>query len=527
MTEAKWIKTLKEKYLSGISNFFIITGNINDYPAPNFLFKDYLLKELSLFGIEEAHHISVGVGIPNEYIDRMDYLENICLSNDKKRVIIIDFPEFIFPNIPSDSLSNLNASEFVRLFNVINDRRFIKSNNMIIFLTESKYSINEKLLGANSRSYLLEVGFPSLKERLEFLEYLQKTSNKKIRYEVSLEEFARITAGLTLVGIEDIYLQGEMLGVLKKDFVVERKKELINKEYGEVLEVLDSDKYDFSDFAGQEHLKRYHKEVVIEPILSGDTRIVPKGILYTGPPGTGKTHFARCLSGEAGINFVELKMSKILNKWVGESEKRFEKALTCIKSIAPVGVFIDEIDQAFSRGDDESNSVSRNLFGMFLTVLSDPDNRGNIIWIGACNYPNKIDDALKRTGRFDKKIPFLPPDSADRIKTIKIHLDKTGLKNNIKDKELDFLSSKLNGYTQAEIEGVVIKALELSLRKKKEEITVGELIKAVDTVSNNNGEKIDEMIDISIKECNDKEFLSKTYLDEYIERKQQKKPILL
>ena len=512
MLETKWLKTLREKYLAGISNLFIITGNINDYPAPNYLFKDYLRQGLANLGIKDSYTISVASNVPEQYHDMMHYLESIVYAQDTKRAVIVEYPEFIFPSTPLENLSKGSASDYVRLMSIINDKRFINSNNVIVFLTESKYSINQKLLGANTRSYLLEAGFPSDRERLEYLKFLKLTSKKEINYEVSLEEFARITAGLTLVGIEDIYLQGEMIGSLKKSFVIERKTELINKEYGEVLEVLDSDKYSFDDFAGHEHLKKYHREVIIEPMLSGDVRIVPKGVLYTGPPGTGKTHFARCLSGEAGINFVELKMSKILDKWVGESEKRFEKALTCIKSIAPVGVFIDEIDQAFSRGDGESNSVNKNLFGMFLTVLSDPENRGNIIWVGACNYPNKLDDALKRTGRFDKKIPFLPPGKVDRVRTLQVHLDRADFKVSIEKKELEYLSSELDGYTQAEIEGVVIKALELSLRKKKDEISIKELIEAVDTVVSSSGEKIDEMIEIAVKECNDREFLPEGYL---------------
>lgn len=513
MKKTAWFKDLESKYKAGISNFFIITGNINDYPIPNYLFKDYLFESLYGLGMEEVIEFSLTKGFiwknqtVSESLNRIKYLVETITKSKQKSAIIVTHPEFLFPNSPVEYLTRTAAMEFITLYDAINSKEFIKSDNILIFLTESKHSINNKFLGANTRSYLIEVGFPTENQRLEFAEYLEKTSRSKPKYEISLNEFARLTAGLTLVGMEDIYLQAEALGVLKKEFIIERKKELIRKEYGEVIEVLDADGYTFDDFAGQEHLKKYHREVIIKPILKGQTDIVPKGLLYTGPPGTGKTHFARCLSGEAGINFVELKMSKILDKWVGESEKRFEKALTCIKSITPVGVFIDEIDQAFARSENDSSGVRRNLFGMFLSVLSEPKHRGEIIWIGATNYPNNMDEALKRTGRFDKKMPFLPPNKEDRIKVMKIHLNKSKLKNNITETEFETLAELTNKYTQAELEGIVVKAMELAIREDRNEILFEDLKRATELIVTVQNKKIDEMIEIAINECNDLEFL--------------------
>jgi AAA+ superfamily predicted ATPase len=499
MKETSWIKKMKKDYRSGISNFFIVDGNINDYPIPKFLFEDYLIKNLYKDGFDEVHSLTLKKNTSTVE----NAVKKIKMKNQKVAVII-KHPEQIFPNIPYNQMNHNQSLDYVLFVDTIASKDFIQSDNVFILLTESKYSINQKLLDANSRSSLIQVDFPDYKQRFSFLTYLERTSKKVPKYEGTLEEFSQVTAGLTLVGIEDIYLQGEYQGVLKKEFIIERKNELIKKEYGDVIEIFDTN-VNFSDFAGQEHLKKYHKEVIVSPMTTRDTSIVPKGLLYTGPPGTGKTYFAKCLSGEAGINFVELKMSKILDKWVGESEKKFDKALTCIKSIAPVGVFIDEIDQAFSRGENQSNRVDSSLFGMFLTVLSDESNRGKIIWIGAANYPNKIDEALKRAGRFDKKIPFLPPDTDDIIKTFKVHLSK--FKSSLNDVELRDLSKDINGYTQAEIESVTIKAMEISKREKEDKISLKNLKKAVKLIKHSNSKKIKEMIKIAINECNDLEFL--------------------
>ena len=136
---------------------------------------------------------------------------------------------------------------------------------------------------------------------------------------------------------------------MTREMIIAKKKELIQKEFGEIIEILDTEGYSLDKFAGQEHIKNYFKEAVIDAIKNNDISIIPKGVLFMGPPGTGKTYFAKCLAGDAGINFVEFKMSKILDKWVGESEKRLEKAFSVFRALAPVGVFMDEVDQALSR----------------------------------------------------------------------------------------------------------------------------------------------------------------------------------
>jgi SpoVK/Ycf46/Vps4 family AAA+-type ATPase len=199
-------------------------------------------------------------------------------------------------------------------------------------------------------------------------------------------------------------------------------------------------------------------------------------------------------------------MSKILDKYVGEAEKNLEKAFAVFRALAPVGVFIDELDQALSRGENETNSVNRNLFGMFLAELSKPENRGKIIWLGATNYPNKIDEALKRTGRFDKKIPFFAPSASERILVFEKRIAKTSPKSiNI---DYRTLAESTEGFTQAEIEGIVVKALELAIRCGREVIINKDLYNALSFMSSAQNERITEMENIALEECNDVEFLS-------------------
>lgn len=522
----KWMQLLKEKYKSGITNLFLITGNIGDYAVPGFLFKDYLIKELKNLDFKNIITYDYSVGSTNcigtsqnqsneENLHTATLDWDIMISDlktvDSSVAYIVEYPEFLVPDIHSGNTDEATKKRLIDLHKVINSKEFLESDNILIFVTEVKSSVNSMFISSNTRTYPISIDYPTEVERKEYIEFLRGSSEKRIDYRIDISKFAKLTAGLTRVNIEDIYLLAESTGVLDKEMIMERKKELINKEFGEVIELYDTDGCSLDDFAGQEHIKEYHKEVVIQPILEGDTSIVPKGLLYMGPPGTGKTYFSKCLAGDAKINFVEFKMSKILDKYVGEAERNLEKALNCFESLAPVGVFIDEIDQALSRGDNDSNSVSKNIFGMFLAFLSEPSHRGKILWIGATNYPNKLDEALKRAGRFDKKIPFLPPTAEERIEVFKIHLNKIKYPYEFRNEYYKTLADKTDKYSQAEIENVVVKALEVAKRKKRPSIDEITMDYAIDCMTSAQNEKVEEMTEIALKECNDKEFLPESY----------------
>ncbi|MFF2532213.1 ATP-binding protein [Brevibacillus sp. NPDC058079] len=527
--EARWFTTLRDKYQAGISNVFLISGNIGDYVVPGFMLTEYLIHQLRsmevsrviTFNFSEGSVFQVGEAPKQEknadgtvYQRTVDDDWNSMISDLKnpvgQTVYVIEYPEFLIPKANNGYVEDATKKRLIDLHKVLNSREFLESDHILLFVTQAQADIHEMFLNSNSRTVPIIIEFPNVNERLEMIQFLKGSSGKHMEWELTENQFAKLTAGLSRVHIEDLYLLAEDKGKLAKTMVMERKEELIRKEFGEVIEIFDTEGYSLDHFAGQEQIKEYHREAVIHPILDGDTSFVPKGLLYMGPPGTGKTYFARCLAGEANINFVEFKMSKILDKYVGEAERNLEKAFNCFKSLAPVGVFIDEIDQALQRGgDNDGNQVNKNMFGMFLAFLSDPSNRGQILWVGATNYPNKLDEALKRAGRFDKKIPFFSPTEEERVAVFEYHFHKTGFPCEIQD--FRSFGKETEGYTQAEIENVVVKTLELAKRKKRNVIDDALVAQAMDCIISTQNGRIQEMIDIALEECNDMEFLPEEY----------------
>lgn len=529
----KWNDEIAEKYFSGISNAFVITGNIGDYVKERILFKDFLFNFLKTslkmstvieFNLAQGAVFKVSSQEEPENYDWEDICSLLKESKDGRTAVVITYPEFL---VPDGNISEQEKVRIIALHSAMNSAEFMTSDNLLIFITESARSINPMFLNSNSKTSLIDIGLPNEKQRFDFITFALnklKSDDKALvasmQMEVTYENFAMMTSGLMLINIDDIIMNAIESKCLNRNMVIERKKELIRKEFGEIIEILDTDGYGLKDFAGQEHLKSYFRDVMIDAINDGDIDIVPKGVLLMGPPGTGKTYFSRCLAGDAGINFVEFKMSKILNKWVGESEKRMEKALSVFRALAPVGIFMDEIDQTLNRqADGSGHEVSKNLFGMLLAEMSRPENRGKLIWLGATNYPNNIDEALKRAGRFDKKVPFFAPDFEDRKNVFNIHLKKSHLVDFTNyPLDFDYLSTATDGFTQAEIEGIVLKAIELVKRDKKSKeriIKDSHLKLALQYMASAQNKKIQEMEDIALKEVNDLEFVPEKYLDKW------------
>lgn len=539
----EWIMEIKEKYKTAVANAFILTGNIGDYCVENKDLNKYLseyvaqkeandmrMEKVYFYDVEAMGRRVYPVASDSKDESNIPWREFMELIQDGRgrNAFVFLYPQFLIPE--DNKVYETEQANIVSLHRVLNSPEFINSNNTVFIITESLRDINQMFTGANSKTAVCEIPLPGEESRRAFIGYyLQKQYKKNSAYEqcvknwpLGIDELVNLTAGLQLVAIEDVLLSAfnkerkKMEGDLpadyvciSRDMVMNRKKEVIQKEYGDVIEIFDTAGFNLDKFAGQDNMKNYFRDVVIrafhDPSMAD---IAPKGIIMMGPPGTGKTFFARCSAGSAGINFLEFKMSKILGKYVGESEKSMERALSVFRALAPVGVFIDEIDQAFPTrtGGGTESSVNANLFGMLLAEMSKQENRGRILWLGATNYPNRVDEALKRSGRFDKKIPFFAPDAEERKAVFLLHLSKNNL--NVDDEGiLDKVVSDTDGYTQAEIEAVVVKTLELVKRSNGGFGTMEALVQAKNFMISAQNSNIRQMEDLALVECNDGEFI--------------------
>ena len=149
---------------------------------------------------------------------------------------------------------------------------------------------------------------------------------------------------------------------------------------------------------------------------------IPKGLLLTGAPGTGKTLMARALAGEANCSFFYKSGAEFEEIYVGVGAKRVRELFEKARKQAPSIIFIDEIDALAGQRNPMQSSVSRGTINQILGEMDGFKQNDNIIVIGATNLENSIDKAILRPGRFDKVINVPYPDYEGRKKILDYYL---------------------------------------------------------------------------------------------------------
>lgn len=207
--------------------------------------------------------------------------------------------------------------------------------------------------------------------------------------------------------------------------------------------------------------RHYFDELGVEP---------PKGILLFGPPGVGKTLFAKAVATESGANFIAVRGPELLSKWVGESEKAIREIFKRARMAAPCVVFFDEIDSiAPARGSRLGDSgVTDRMVNQLLAEMDGIGTLKGVVVMAATNRPDILDPALLRPGRFDRIIYVPPPDIKARAEIFKVHTKKIKLSSDV---NLEELAKRTEGYTGADIAAVVREAAMLALRETIKERT--------------------------------------------------------
>lgn len=273
---------------------------------------------------------------------------------------------------------------------------------------------------------------------------------------MSREEIKGLLAPETAGGEGDPFSPAERARKEADRLIARRKREILERECFGLIELVEP-AHGFEVVGGMDEVKR-DLLLIAESIREGRTSRVPMGILFTGPMGTGKTFVAEAFAKECGLTTIKLKNFR--SKWVGATEGNLEKILTVIRAIGQVVVIIDEGDRAFGNTGEEDGGTSSRVIARIKEFMSDTSNRGRILFLVMTNRPDKLDADLKRAGRLDRKIPFLYSQTPEEVEEVARALVR---KNRIKtDIDLatirDDFSSKLVGYSNADVEAVLLLA---------------------------------------------------------------------
>ena len=212
---------------------------------------------------------------------------------------------------------------------------------------------------------------------------------------------------------------------------------------------------EFEEIGGLEEEIARVQEMVAMPLSRPElfTRLgvqPPRGVLFTGPPGSGKTLLARAVAARTSAAFFQINGPEIVSKHYGDSEAALRQVFDAAARKAPAIIFIDEIDAVAPRREALSGEkqVERRVVAQLLTLLDGMADRGRIVVMAATNLPDSIDPALRRPGRLEREITFRPPNRAQRRDILGVHLRQAPLSADV---DLDAIAEATHGFVGADL----------------------------------------------------------------------------
>ncbi|MBN1997892.1 ATP-binding protein [candidate division KSB1 bacterium] len=507
--------------------------------------KNCLIKQLGAGG--KTTPAADVMNIDSKVIKELSQLENILstsfISTDGDEysiAIIIDYVDKLLQERPP--MTERYITEMLQRWTGI-----IYERNLSILIADNREFLPVELYNESYGTLPIRIMLPDAEYRRDFfqvirqLELSESVLHANLKNNAQLNFFVQMTKGFGICDlqyIEKVCNQAHDSPELKKhffskkdvsfddvvEFIKQFKKEVIQNSSRGMLIPMESS-LSFDCIGGLDQVRDYFQKVsqALENITVHPENInyVPKGILLTGPPGTGKSLLAKALAHETGVSLV--KMGDIRSMWVGESERNLSFTLNFLKNMAPVIVFIDEIDQAVGsrhqgRGD---SGVSGRIFGKILEFMGDNDNRGKVVWIAATNRADLLDDAMIR--RFDRVIPVLLPGStahwvsvlqgiSNQLSGLNELLTENAIKEFVKEK----ISKLRQFHSGSSMEMVLRRTFEQAVQNKKATVGKDDIETVFGTFKTNFNTRIYELQTlVSLAACNELAFIPKPETDGY------------
>lgn len=538
-----WASTLRDRYLAGESSLFLISGNVRDLQPwtdaggktewldlraflERFLSRTrdivayYNVSQGLHFGsVEQEKRFRRSVDtrrmldgdkplgdLPRTVTEVLPLVEGLVTDGTQSSGIILDYLEMVAPEADPAFMTSDDKANLVTLRRWSTEPALLSTDNLILMVTERIGDISKRLV-ASPQLVTLQIPFPDEAARGAFLK-VQLTEG--ILTEMPLDVLAKVTAGLSLVQIRSLLQMAHQSGKpLTFNLVNARKKSIIEQECQGLVEFV-SPEHNLSHVGGMENIKADLLRVA-EAIRAGQTRRVPMGMIFVGPMGTGKTFVAEAFAAESGLTC--LKFKNFRDRWVGSTEANLEKVLELVNALGYVLLIIDEAERALSAGDSDGGVGSR-VIARLKEFMSDTDHRGRVLMLMMTNRPDKLDTDLKRPGRFDVKIPFFFPESADERRKV---LDALFRRNKVTlapDVSLDPVAAATQGYSAAELEAVALAALGRMAEANQEQLSQDALDGATaDVIPSRDTQMLAYMEMLAVFECSARRMLPDRFRD--------------
>jgi AAA+ superfamily predicted ATPase len=532
-----WADELRRRYLAGEAIQFLLHGNVHDLvlhdgefvPLRRFLAEGLLASKDVVMFYDPAEGLAFarpemrvaflrGLNarlmlqgratwegeLPTEPGRILPLLEAYLLAPGQRAALVIDYAEMVAPAAELAFMSREDKASLVTLLRWAKEPQLLASDNLVVLVAETAAEIHRRIL-TSPQVVPVMVPRPDASEREALIAH--RRSAQAFRSELDDPTLARITSGLRLLQLDNLFRQARQSGVAV-DFalVAAKRKEIIETECQGLVELIESS-HGLEAVGGMAGAKELLLHTA-QAIRAGHGKHVPMGVMLVGPMGTGKSFLASAFARESGLTCLALRNFR--EKWVGSTEANLQKILTMIQTMGSVMVVIDEVERALG-GEEGDSGTSSRIFATLKAFMADTRHRGRILWLVMTNRPDKLDLDLKRPGRFDVKIPLFFPQGPEAradvaealMRKNKLHLEGLAPAEAV---------ASLDGYSGAELEAVLLLADRFASMAGRSAITREDLAAAVDDyIPNRDRDMIAYMELLAVFECSSRRLLPEAY----------------
>lgn len=335
-----------------------------------------------------------------------------------------------------------------------------------------------------TRATTLRLPGPSPEELRQLVAHVYRDLARSRHVELSLSkaELARLVdrlQGLTLMEAEKILtramLEDGQLGPDDLDEIARHKQRIVERDGLLEYYPVEESSARVADLEGLREWLRKRTALVRDPDGAREFGLsFPKGILLAGVPGCGKSLSARAIATEWSLPLLRLDPASLYNRYIGQTETNFRRAMALAERMAPVVLWIDELEKAFASGESEDGGVSRRVLGSFLNWMQ--ERKADVFVIATANDVEQLPPELVRKGRFDELFFVDLPDRQSRDEILRIQLRNRGRSTDGID--TGRVAEETDGFSGAELEQVVVSALHAAFADGAE-LDTGLLIREV------------------------------------------------